>query len=68
MNVKTVFRAFLIGTDIGTETIWAPTTSLCFQPNPLAEPYSVSMVAGAVSGVLWQVRHAGFLIWIGRAI
>ena len=54
-----------IGTDIGTDTICAPTTSLSFQPNPLLGPYALTSEAGASSGVRWQARHFGSLIWIG---
>ena len=67
MNVRKVWLARAIGTDIGTDTICAPMTSLSFQPKPLAGPYRSIMVLGAASTVLWQTRHAPLVIWIGRA-
>ena len=55
-----------IGGVMGTDTICAHDL-VQLQPNPFARPYSSIIVFGAASTVLWQVRQASLLIWIGRA-
>ena len=67
----TTFRAWSArsrGTESGTETTWAPSASFRVQPKPLFGPYFSTSVFGAASGVVWQRRHAGLLILIGRAM
>src|SRR5262249_25970727 len=56
-SVLTAAAAIANGTDIGTETIWAPMISFSFQPKPFAEPYAFTSEGGAVSGVVWHVRQ-----------
>src|SRR5580765_7880417 len=54
------------GTDIGTDTICAATTSFDFHPKPFALPYTASIDAGAADARLWHSRH-GAVATIGLA-
>ena len=65
--VVKALRARATGTSIGTDTIWAPITSLSCQPKPLAGPYLSTSVLGAASTELWHCRQAGLVMRSGRA-
>ena len=67
MKVRKAESALASGTAMGTEMTCAPTTSLCFQPKPLAPPYCLIIDAGAASTVLWHTKHFSLVILMGRA-